>query len=200
MNTEDCSGTEDSSFSHLERGPEKRVLHSHSRSRPEGSIQVPIPVAVAFVVFPTILIIALVALSVGKYNCPDISMASVPAGSWHSSCSHDWIAYQKKCYLLSTITSTWPMAQRSCSKNGATLAVIDSAKDMIFLKRYAGSTAHWIGLKNQANQQWKETNGRGVNHRVNVTEAERCEFLNSTDMGQADCEDRLPWICSKDIR
>ncbi|XP_012880544.1 PREDICTED: early activation antigen CD69 [Dipodomys ordii] len=200
MHAEDGSGTEDSSSLHLERAAESRVPHAHGGSGAEGSIRVPIPVAAASVAFTTALIIALVALSVGKYNCPGLPELAAPADHQDSPCSPEWVAHQRKCYLVSTTREPWPSARSSCSKDGAALAVLDSPKDLTFLQRYAGSAPHWIELKNHAGQKWRGPNGKEVINRFNRTESERCAFLNSTDVGQMDCQERLPWICSKDIR
>ncbi|KAM6162670.1 early activation antigen CD69 [Erethizon dorsatum] len=166
----------------------------------EGSLQVPIPCAVLIVVFITILIIALIALSVGKYNCPGQCELFMPSDGHASSCSDAWVLYHKKCYFFSTTTKSWTSAKTSCSEDGATLAVIDSKKDMIFLKRYAGRAEHWIGLKNETGQTWKWSNGEEFNHWFNLTGSENCAFLNSTEVSSAECEQSLHWICSKPSR
>ena len=46
-------------------------------------------------------------------------------------CSDDWIGHKGKCYLISKKIKNWTLAQNSCSKHGATLAVIDSKEDMV---------------------------------------------------------------------
>ncbi|KAM5262735.1 early activation antigen CD69-like [Ctenodactylus gundi] len=156
MDSEDYSATENSSL-HQEKGQNYHDTSSHH----EGSIRVPIPCGVSIVALITVLIIALVALSVGQYNCPgQYHQFSAPAGSHVSPCSDEWIRYQKKCYFFSSTTKSWTSAKASCSQDGATLAVIDSEKEMIFLKRYAGRGGHWIGLDNRANETWKSSNGR----------------------------------------
>ncbi|XP_040828140.1 early activation antigen CD69 [Ochotona curzoniae] len=195
MDSEGCSLTENSSL-HLERGQQNDARLSRFTTSHEGSLQVPIPCAVMGVVFTTLLIIALIALSVGKYNCPGQFSVPAPEGA-AASCSDDWVGYQRKCYYFSTETHSWPLAHNSCSRLGATLAVVDSAKDMIFLKRYAGRTDHWTGLKKEAGQSWKWPNGKEFNNWFNLTGSENCAFLNSTSIGSAECERDLHWICSK---
>ncbi|XP_004311494.2 early activation antigen CD69 [Tursiops truncatus] len=196
MNSEDCSATETSSL-HLKRTQQNNATRLHFAAYHEGSIQVPIPCAVVNVVFITTLIIALVALSVGQYNCPGQYMSSVSPNTHVSSCSDDWIVYQGKCYLISKKTRNWTLAQNFCSKHGATLAVIDSEEDMIFLKQHVGRTEHWIGLKNEADQMWKWSNGKKFNNWFNLTGSENCAFLNSTEVSSTECEKNLHWICSK---
>ncbi|XP_045410318.1 early activation antigen CD69-like isoform X1 [Lemur catta] len=190
MNSENDFITENSSLD-LERGQENNATSVHFETHHEGSLQVPIPCAVLNVVIITILVIVLIAFSVGQYNCPSQYEFHV------SSCSDDWIGYQKKCYLFSTVTKSWTSAQDACSKHGATLAVIDSEKDMIFLKRHVGGTEHWIGLKNEADQTWKWSDGKEFNNWFNLTESGNCAFLKSTEVSNRECEKNLPWICSK---
>lgn len=198
MNSEDCSITEKSSLN-LEKGQKRNATSPHYGTHHEGSLQVPIPCAVMNVVFITILIIALVALSVGQYNCPGQYKFPVPSDSHGSSCSEEWVVYRRKCYFISTTTKSWTLAKNSCSKDGATLAVIESEKDMNFLKRYVGQAEHWIGLNNEGGQKWKWSDGT-VNNGFNLTGSEKCAFLNSTDISSAECERNLPWICSKPSR
>ncbi|XP_025851018.1 early activation antigen CD69 isoform X1 [Vulpes vulpes] len=196
MNSEDGCITENSSL-HPERGQQNQAASPHFATQHEGSLQVPIPCAVVNVVLITVLIIALIALSVGQYNCPDPDMSLVPPNSHVYSCSDDWIGYQRKCYFISTEMKNWTLAQKFCYKQGATLAFIDSEKDMIFLKRYVGRVKHWIGLKNEDGQTWKWSNGREFSNWLNLTGFENCTFMNSTEVSSTACENNLHWICSK---
>ncbi|ELW71467.1 early activation antigen CD69 [Tupaia chinensis] len=196
MNSEDCCITENSSL-HLEKGQENSAASSHFVTHHEGSLLVPVPCAVLNVVFITILIIALVALSVGQYNCPGHYMYSGPSESHVSPCPGDWVGYQKKCYFISTDTGTWTLAQNSCVKYDASLAVIDSEKDLIFLKQLVGRDEHWIGLENKAGQRWKWSTGKEFNNWFNITGSENCAFLNSTEVSSTECDKNLHWICSK---
>ncbi|KAL0611141.1 Early activation antigen CD69 [Plecturocebus cupreus] len=163
----------------------------------EGFFQVPVLCAVVNVVFITILIITLIALSVGKYNCPGQYTFSVPSDSHVSSCPDDWVGYQRKCYFISTAKKSWTSAQNACSEHGATLAVIDSEKDMNFLKRYAGRGEHWVGLKKEPDQTWKWSNGKEFNNWFNFTGSEKCVFLKNTEVSSMECEKSLHWICNK---
>ncbi|XP_064335102.1 early activation antigen CD69 isoform X1 [Camelus dromedarius] len=172
MTSEDCSITETSSL-HLDKERQSDAPRPHFATHHEGSIHVPIPCAVLNVVFITVLVIALVALS------------------------DDWIQYQRKYYLISKKTRNWTLAQEFCSKHSATLALIDSEEDMIFLKQHVGRAEHWIGLKNEAGQTWKWSNGKEFNNWFNLTGSEDCAFLNSTEVGSTACKKNLHWICSK---
>lgn len=199
MNSEDCSVTENSS-SHLERGQKDHGTSIRFEKHHEGSIQVPIPCAVLTVFFITSLIIALVALNVGQYNCPGLYKNPASSDRHVASCEDEWVAYQRKCYFFSTTINSWALAQNSCSKDGATVAVIDSEKDLVFLKRHAGGQEHWIGLNKEANQTWKWANGKEFNNWFNLTGSERCVSLNNTAIATVDCEANLHWVCSKPSR
>lgn len=199
MNSEDCSLTENSSL-HVERGQRNNAASSHFATHHEGSLQVPIPCAVVNVVIITVLIIALISLSVGQYNCPVQYISSEPSNSHVSSCPDDWIGYQRKCYFISNITRNWTSAENSCFKHSATLALIDSEKDMIFLKRYVGRAEHWIGLKKEAEQTWKWSNGKEFNNWFNLTGSENCAFLKSTEVSTTKCGKNLHWICSRPFK
>ncbi|XP_031239458.1 early activation antigen CD69-like [Mastomys coucha] len=199
MNSEDCSITENSS-SHLERGEKDHGTSIHFEKHHEGSIQVPIPCAVFIVVIIMSLMIALVAFSVGKYNCPGLYENLESSDHHVATCENEWISYKRKCYLFSTTTKSWVSAQHSCSEDAATLAVIDLEKDMTFLKRFAGGLGHWIKLKNESNQTWKWANDKEFNSRFNLTGSERCVSLNHTDVATVDCEENLRWVCSKPSR
>ncbi|XP_005378940.1 PREDICTED: early activation antigen CD69 [Chinchilla lanigera] len=199
MSCGDCPITETSSL-RQEEGKKNSATTPYFETEHEGCLRVPIPCAVLMVVIITVLIIALTALTVGKYNCPNQYKFSTASESHVSSCSDEWILYHRKCYFFSTTTQSWTSAQNSCSEDGATLAVIDSIKDMAFLKRYAGRAEHWIGLKNETGQTWKWSNGKEFKHWFNLTRSGSCAFLNSTEVSSTECEQSLHWICSKPSR
>ncbi|XP_025257623.1 early activation antigen CD69 isoform X1 [Theropithecus gelada] len=135
--------------------------------------------------------------TVGQYNCPGQYTFSMPSDSHASSCSDDWVSYQRKCYFISTVKRSWTSAQNACSEHGATLAVIDSVKDMNFLKRYAGGDEHWVGLKKEPGHPWKWSNGKEFNNWFNFTGSEKCAFLKNMEVSSMECEKNLYWICNK---
>ncbi|XP_064227657.1 early activation antigen CD69 [Aotus nancymaae] len=196
MSSENCFITENNSL-HPESGQENDANSPRFSTQREGFFQVPVLCAVVNVVFITILIITFIALSVGKYNCPGQYTFSVPSDSNVSSCPDDWVGYQRKCYFISTAKKSWTSAQNACSEHGATLAVIDSEKDMNFLKRYAGRGEHWVGLKKEPGQTWKWSNGKELNNWFNLTGSEKCVFLKNTEVSSMECEKNLHWICNK---
>lgn len=135
--------------------------------------------------------------TVGQYNCPGQYASSAPPNTHVFPCSDDWIGHKGKYYLISKKTKNWTLAQNFCSKHGATLAVIDSKEDMNFLKQHVGRAEHWIGLKNEAGQTWKWSNGQEFNNWFNLTGSENCAVLNSAEISSTECDKNLHWICSK---
>ncbi|XP_004692643.1 PREDICTED: early activation antigen CD69 [Condylura cristata] len=181
---------------------ESSTTNPYSVAPHEGSLQVPIPCAVLTVVIITVLVMALIALSVGKYNCPGQYMPLAPSNSHISSCSANWIKYEKTCYSISTEQRNWTSSYNECSQHGATLAIIDSEEKMNFFKQSVnmGTIKYWIGQRNETEQSWKSSNAKELDNWFNLTGSEYCPFLNSTEISSTKCGKMLKWICSKPSR
>ncbi|XP_072510063.1 early activation antigen CD69-like [Notamacropus eugenii] len=201
---EELSGQENSPL-HTERGIQNQTTNSMMTPESDGSLRVPVPCAVLPVVIIAILIITIIALSVGQYNCPGkyVSentsplMTSMSLDLSVSSCPDSWIGYRGKCYIFSNTTANWYTSQNACSSHDSTLAQIDSKEDLIFLKRYASNVEHWIGLKNETDQAWRWTNGKEFSGWFNLTGSGNCAYLRNTEVGSVKCQKALHWICSK---
>ncbi|XP_068957584.1 early activation antigen CD69-like [Petaurus breviceps papuanus] len=201
---EELSGKENSPL-HMERGDQNQTRNSMMTPESDGSLQVPVPCAVLTVVIIVSLVITIIALSVGQYNCPGkyVSentsplMTSMSLGPPVSSCPDSWIGYLGKCYIFSNTTGSWSTSQNACSSHDSTLAQIDSEEDLIFLKRYAGNVEHWIGLRNETGQAWRWTNGKKFSGWFSSTGSENCACLRNTEVSSTECQKELHWICSK---
>ncbi|XP_051856119.1 early activation antigen CD69-like [Antechinus flavipes] len=201
---EELSGKENSPLN-MERDIENQTKNSMMTPESDGSLQVPIPCAVLSVVIIVTLIIAIISLSVGQYNCPgkyvreNISplMTSMPLDLPVSTCPDSWIGYQGKCYIFSSTTGSWSSSQNACSSYNSTLAQIDSAEDLIFLKRYAGNVEHWIGLRNKTGQSWQWTDGTEFSGWFSFRGSGNCVSLRNTEVSSVKCQKELHWICSK---
>ncbi|XP_054228000.1 C-type lectin domain family 2 member A isoform X4 [Homo sapiens] len=79
------------------------------------------------------------------------------------ACSGDWLGVRDKCFYFSDDTRNWTASKIFCSLQKAELAQIDTQEDMEFLKRYAGTDMHWIGLSRKQGDSWKWTNGTTFN-------------------------------------
>uniref|UniRef100_A0A8C8SAD1 C-type lectin domain-containing protein n=1 Tax=Pelusios castaneus TaxID=367368 RepID=A0A8C8SAD1_9SAUR len=93
---------------------------------------------------------------------------SVP--SKHSSaalpcmCPDSWVGYGRKCYYFSEAEGNWTYSQSNCSSLGASLAIVNTRKDLAFMMRHKGKPHRWIGLRKELRQPWKWTNGTEFNN------------------------------------
>ncbi|OXB53038.1 hypothetical protein ASZ78_002618 [Callipepla squamata] len=91
-----------------------------------------------------------------------------------AQCPFDWIGFRGKCYHFSEDESDWTSSQTNCSGLGASLAVLDSAEDMVrrhtekppsFTMRYRGSSPHWVGLSREGEEHpWQWVNRSPSSH------------------------------------
>ncbi|XP_065420262.1 C-type lectin domain family 2 member B-like isoform X1 [Chrysemys picta bellii] len=114
-----------------------------------------------------------------------------------AACPDDWIGYRGKCYLFSKADGTWNESQSNCSSLNASLAVIDTQKDLDFLQQYKGSPTHWIGLRRDTSQPWRWADGTEFNNRLFTVNGDGLYvYLNdrpSRSMGHT----TMRWICSQ---
>ncbi|XP_032643804.1 C-type lectin domain family 2 member B-like [Chelonoidis abingdonii] len=113
-------------------------------------------------------------------------------------CPDGWIGYQGKCYYFSEAEKDWNNSRRHCFALGASLAVIDSDQDLVFMMRYKGIAEHWIGLwKEQERQTWKWVNGSDFNSLFPIGGGGDCAFLNDNGISSSRCITERNWVCSK---
>uniref|UniRef100_A0A8C8RIL0 C-type lectin domain-containing protein n=1 Tax=Pelusios castaneus TaxID=367368 RepID=A0A8C8RIL0_9SAUR len=112
-------------------------------------------------------------------------------------CPDDWVGYQGKCYFFSETESNWSTSQSHCSSYNASLALIDSWKELNFTRRYKGVFYHWIGLWREQGQPWKWSNGTIFNNLFPVQGEGQCAFLNSDNVGSSRCFPDRRFICNR---
>uniref|UniRef100_A0A8C3S165 C-type lectin domain-containing protein n=1 Tax=Chelydra serpentina TaxID=8475 RepID=A0A8C3S165_CHESE len=119
-----------------------------------------------------------------------------PAGP---CCLDGWVGYQGKCYYFSEAKKNWNNSQSHCSALGASLAVIDSEQEMMFLLRYKGKLDHWLGLwrEQDLDQPWKWANGTKFNNQFEIRGGGHCAYLSDGFVGSSRCSSFTKWICSK---
>uniref|UniRef100_A0A8C0QN32 C-type lectin domain-containing protein n=1 Tax=Chelonoidis abingdonii TaxID=106734 RepID=A0A8C0QN32_CHEAB len=83
-------------------------------------------------------------------------------------CLDGWVGYRGKCYYFSEAEGTWDSSQSFCSSLNASLAGIDTEKDLTFIMRYKGVSEFWIGLKRESAQLWRWVNG------LNLGRSKKC--------------------------
>ncbi|XP_065420207.1 C-type lectin domain family 2 member E-like [Chrysemys picta bellii] len=115
------------------------------------------------------------------------------------SCPDSWIKYLGKCYYFSQAEGNWTYSQSNCSALGASLAVIDTQQEMVFLMRYKGLYDHWIGLRREPDQPWMWTNGTEFNNWFPIAGGGLCAFANHNGIASSGCSREEHWICNKPV-
>ncbi|XP_044837333.1 C-type lectin domain family 2 member F-like isoform X3 [Mauremys mutica] len=114
------------------------------------------------------------------------------------NCPDGWVGFLGKCYYFSETEGNWTYSQKNCSALGASLAVIDTFQDLVFMLRYKGILDHWIGLwRNQDGQPWKWPNGTEFNNLFEIQGEGDCVYLNNNYARIVGCGLERHWICSK---
>uniref|UniRef100_A0A096N518 C-type lectin domain family 2 member A n=1 Tax=Papio anubis TaxID=9555 RepID=A0A096N518_PAPAN len=119
---------------------------------------------------------------------------------WHVkrvACSGDWLAVRDKCFYFSDDTRNWTASKIFCSLQKSELSQIDTQKDMEFLKRYAGTDMHWIGLSRKQGDSWKWTNGTTFNDWFEIIGNGSFAFLSADGVHSSRGFIDIKWICSK---
>uniref|UniRef100_A0A670IQJ8 C-type lectin domain-containing protein n=1 Tax=Podarcis muralis TaxID=64176 RepID=A0A670IQJ8_PODMU len=115
-------------------------------------------------------------------------------------CPEGWIGYQRKCYYFSDSDRNWTYSQNYCASFNASLVVIDSQEEMIFLRRYKGHFDHWIGLQRMNDQEpWKWINGTIFNKSFEIRGGGTGAYLNHQGVASGTSGSEERWICSKPV-
>uniref|UniRef100_A0A8C4W0I0 C-type lectin domain family 2 member D-like n=1 Tax=Gopherus evgoodei TaxID=1825980 RepID=A0A8C4W0I0_9SAUR len=126
------------------------------------------PLTVSVVVLVMIVAVALILLHVKsppESNLPHVSTPVHLNVRFPAPCCLDgWVGYRGKCYYFSEAEGTWDSSQSFCSSLNASLAGIDTEKDLKFIMRYKGVSEFWIGLKRESAQLWGWVNGEQFNN------------------------------------
>uniref|UniRef100_A0A3P9PT74 C-type lectin domain-containing protein n=1 Tax=Poecilia reticulata TaxID=8081 RepID=A0A3P9PT74_POERE len=79
-------------------------------------------------------------------------------------CLHDWIFFQKKCYLFYDEPApwkTWEQSRRFCQDRRADLVVIDDLEDKHVKSYFEIQWGYWLGLQ-QTNNSWTWVDGLNI--------------------------------------
>uniref|UniRef100_A0A670ISG2 C-type lectin domain-containing protein n=1 Tax=Podarcis muralis TaxID=64176 RepID=A0A670ISG2_PODMU len=137
------------------------------------------------------------------HNTHTISIlpTALPSPSTPTECCPDgWIGYQRKCYYFSDSDRNWTYSQNYCASFDASLVVIDSQEEMIFLRRYKGPADHWIGLQRMDDQgPWKWINGTIFNKSFEIRGGGTGAYLNHQGVASGTSGNDERWICSKPV-
>nr|XP_005312722.1 C-type lectin domain family 2 member D-like isoform X1 [Chrysemys picta bellii] len=152
---------------------------------------------IAVITVAIILIILAVLATKSHVTSSPSPAASYPVSCPGPSCPDSWIGYQGKCYYFSEMEGNWTYSQSQCSALNASLAVIDSEQDLIFMLRFKVRTDPWIGLRREPGQGWKWPNGLEFNNSFVIRGDSDCTFLSDDTVSSSRCYIERNWICSK---
>ncbi|NWH47660.1 CLC2E protein, partial [Fregata magnificens] len=108
-----------------------------------------------------------------------------------------WLGFQGKCYYFSAVESNWTTAQESCVALGASLAIISTMDELVFIKRCKGEANHWFGLRKEKDDSWWWTNGTAFNNWFEVRGGGPCAYLNQERISSSLCHTKKNWLCSR---
>ncbi|KAM9119414.1 C-type lectin domain family 2 member A-like [Pangshura tecta] len=170
-----------------------QVLTEHPQAQPPARARNRSRYAISFMAVISIIIALVVALAVVASKRRS-SPLDLPA----AACPGDWVGYRGKCYLFSKADGTWNEGQSNCSSLNASLAVIDTQKDLAFLHQHKGSSVRWIGLcRRDPAQPWRWVDGTEFNNSLFKVEGDGLYvYLNdrpSISLGHT----TMQWICSQ---
>nr|XP_039317705.1 uncharacterized protein LOC101029596 isoform X2 [Saimiri boliviensis boliviensis] len=83
------------------------------------------------------------------------------------------------------------------NEGAETLSLLSTPPE--FLKRFAGTDMHWIGLSRKPEDSWKWTNGTTFNNWFEITGNGFYAFLNVDGVYSSRGLIDIKWICSKQI-
>uniref|UniRef100_A0A8C3RJB7 C-type lectin domain-containing protein n=1 Tax=Chelydra serpentina TaxID=8475 RepID=A0A8C3RJB7_CHESE len=159
------------------------------------------PLAVGVVVLVVIVAVAVILLHVKSPLESKLPHVSTPVHlnvQFPGPCCPDgWVGYRGKCYYFSEAEGTWDSSQSFCSSLNASLAWIDTEKDLMFILRYKGVSEFWIGLKRVSAQTWLWVNGEQLNNLFTVRGEGDCAYLSDSFAASSWCSTKRYWICSK---
>ncbi|XP_015683390.1 C-type lectin domain family 2 member D [Protobothrops mucrosquamatus] len=143
------------------------------------------------IVLVVVLIIIIISLAVKETkSCPiGVSCESV-------ACPDSWITYRGKYFYVSKEKRTWSMSLKTCSSFNASLAVIDTQKELDIFVDNLGLFHFWFGLSRKDNQHWKWPNGTEFKNRFPVGGEGFCAYVNGKGADSTVCSLEKRFLCS----
>ncbi|XP_029979956.1 C-type lectin domain family 4 member E-like isoform X1 [Sphaeramia orbicularis] len=76
-------------------------------------------------------------------------------------CPPEWMMFQDRCYLLSSITGPWETGNQDCRARGAHLMIINSTEEQEYISSFKDEI--WIGLNDiETERTWKWVDGSPI--------------------------------------
>ncbi|XP_070593840.1 C-type lectin domain family 2 member D-like [Erythrolamprus reginae] len=147
---------------------------------------------VVAVVLVAVLIIIIISLAVKKTEtcspCRPLACAV---------CPDSWIKYNGKCLYLSKEKRNWPLSLKTCSSFNASLAVVDTQKELDFWVDVFHSSHYWFGLSRKLNGIWEWPNGTEFKNQFPVEGEGFCAYLNRKGASSTVCSMEKYFLCSR---
>ncbi|ETE57138.1 C-type lectin domain family 2 member D, partial [Ophiophagus hannah] len=149
-------------------------------------------VIIVAVVITIALIIAIIALAGTKAErCPFCHSLA----SQGFACPDFWIGYLGKCFYVSKEERNWSLSLETCSSFNASLAVIDTQKELDFWVDILNSYHYWFGLSREGNV-WKWSNGIEFKTQFPVRGQGFCAYINGKGASSTICSMEKRFLCS----
>ncbi|XP_070592791.1 C-type lectin domain family 2 member B-like [Erythrolamprus reginae] len=137
-----------------------------------------------------VLIIVIISLAVRKEkSCP----ICAPCQSF--VCPDSWIIYNGKYFYISKEKRSWPMSSNICSSFNASMAVIDTQKELDFCANILRSDHYWFGLSKK-DQVWKWSNGTEFKNQFPVGGEGFCAYVHGKGADSTKCSTEKHFLCS----
>ena len=144
-----------------------------------------------------VLTVAVIALSVALSVRNKIP-AMEDREPCYTACPSGWIGFGSKCFYFSEDMGNWTFSQSSCVASNSHLALFHSLEELNFLKRYKGTSDHWIGLHRASTQHpWIWTDNTEYSNLVLTRGGGECGFLSDNGISSGRSYTHRKWICSK---
>ncbi|XP_077781326.1 uncharacterized protein LOC114592787 [Podarcis muralis] len=152
---------------------------------------------IILLVIMVILIIVIVILSIllgaGAGKAPEQPVCSCK----EHACPSGWKAYEQKCYYFSDVEKNWTLSQSFCASQKASLAVLESEDEMLFVMGLKGKDPFWIGVSREPGQRWNWLHGNSSALDVSGNGG-NCAYLHDEHKPNfLKCRNEHHFICTK---
>ncbi|XP_013927462.1 PREDICTED: C-type lectin domain family 2 member D-like [Thamnophis sirtalis] len=149
-------------------------------------------IALVILVVVLIIIIIIVISLVCRNQC----QSSLYLASQKVSCMDPWITYKGKYFYIAREEKDWFMSLKTCSLFNASLAVIDTQKELDFWVHFLGPFDYWFGLSREINKVWKWANGTEFRNQFPIHGEGLCAYINAEGASSTKCTVEKGFLCS----
>lgn len=113
-------------------------------------------------------------------------------------CPIGWVSFGGKCYFFSAQEKTWENSRKDCRQANADLAVVNSEKELTFLKSNTKTTNYFVGLtRSNPSRTWRWINNSNLNQRIFPIphNDHDCAVVGIEFTGSVSCFVPNRWIC-----